>query len=77
MDLLDTPISASTLKEMIRKHTPWDLEKELPATSKAVGEALKRIEAELLNLYSLELSKKHTNSGVRYIFKKVNANVGA
>lgn len=69
--------TAEDLKNIVKDHTDFEHQKDLPSTSKALGEALKRTEAELLTLFGVELSKKKTNTGVRYSFEKVNADVSA
>lgn len=65
------------LKAIIANHADFELQKELPATSKALGEALKRTESELQTLYGIQLHKKKTNTGVRYTFEKVGSHVSA
>jgi len=75
--ILDGALTSDDLKSIIKNHTDFDSQKDLPATSKALGEALKRTEAELQTLYGIELHKKRTNTGARYTFKDVNSDVSA
>jgi hypothetical protein len=75
--LLDGSFTSDELKSIIRNHTDFEQQKDLPTTSKSLGEALKRTEAELQTLFGVELIKKRTNTGVRYSFEKVISDVGA
>jgi hypothetical protein len=75
--ILDGSLTSDELKSIIRNHTDFDAQKDLPSTSKALGEALKRTEAELQTLYGIELQKKRTNAGARYTFKVANSDVSA
>jgi hypothetical protein len=69
--------TSDELKSIIRSHTDFECQKDLPSTSKALGEALKRTEAELQTLFGIELKKKRTNVGVRYSFEKACSDVSA
>lgn len=75
--ILDGSYTPDELKNIIRNHTDFEYQKDLPSTSKALGEALKRTEAELQTLFGIELHKKKTNIGVRYTFERVTSNVSA
>jgi hypothetical protein len=75
--ILDESLTPDALKSIIKHHTDYEAQKDLPSTSKALGEALKRTEAELQTLYGVELIKWRTNSGVRYRFKRINSDVSA
>jgi len=75
--LLDGSFTPDEFKSVIRNHTDFEHQKDLPTTSKALGEALKRTEAELQTLFGVELHKKRTNAGVRYSFQKVESDVSA
>ena len=75
--ILEGSLTSDELKSIIKNHTDFDAQKDLPSTSKALGEALKRTEAELQTLYGIELQKKRTNAGARYTFKVANSDVSA
>lgn len=75
--VLGNLLTSDELKNIIRNHTDFEYQKDLPSTSKALGEALKRTEAELHTLFGIDLTKKRTNVGVRYIFERVTSNVSA
>jgi hypothetical protein len=75
--ILDGSYASDELKSIIRNHTDFEHQKDLPSTSKALGEALKRTEAELQTLFGIELNRKRTNVGVRYSFVKADSDVSA
>jgi hypothetical protein len=75
--LLEGSFTPDDLKSIIQNHTDFEQRKDLPLTSKAIGEALKRTEAELQTLFGVELHKKKTNVGVLYSFQKVESDVSA
>jgi len=75
--LFDGSFTPDELKNLIRHHTDFEQQKDLPTTSKAIGEALKRTEAELQTLFGVELHKSKTNTGVRYNFQAVDSDVSA
>jgi hypothetical protein len=75
--LLQCYLTPEELKEILSRHTEYDLRHELPSTGKALGEALKRMEGDLLTYFGIEMTKKKLNSGIRYMFRQVGAHVSA
>lgn len=58
------------IRDLLEEHLPFDLRKHLPETAKQLGEALKRIEAELINIYGITMEKKKTNKRMEYVFRQ-------
>lgn len=57
---LNSQLSMAEIRDLLEEHLPIDQRKHLPETAKQLGEALKRIEADLINIYGITMEKKKT-----------------
>lgn len=67
---LNNQLSMAEIRDLLEEHLPIDQRKHLPETAKQLGEALKRIEADLINIYGITMEKKKTNKRMEYIFRQ-------
>ena len=67
---LNTQLSMAEIRDLLEEHLPFDQRKHLPETAKQLGEALKRIESDLINIYGITMEKKKTKKRMEYIFRQ-------
>jgi len=66
----DSYLDLSEIRQHLEDHTPFDQRKNLPDTAKQLGEALKRVESDLINIYGVTMEKKKTNKRMKYVFSQ-------